>query len=103
MRLKADLEGRGHEVWFNSERLKGGVDWQRYIEDGIEWAALGKFVLLVTPRSVRRPDGFCRKELARAYERHPTIIPVMVATDRPQNVKPAMTVISLTLGRVSLV
>jgi hypothetical protein len=63
LRLKADLEGRGHEVWFAVDRLQPGADWERYIEEGIEWAASGKFVLLLTPHSVRRPDGFCLNEL----------------------------------------
>jgi len=85
LRLKSDLEGRGHEVWFDVERLKPGGDWERYIEDGLDWvsAGRGKFVLLMTPHSVRRPDGYCLNELARAYSRQLTIAPVMVSTVEP--------------------
>ncbi len=36
LRLKADLEGRGHEVWFALDRLKPGADWESYIEEGLE-------------------------------------------------------------------
>ena len=36
VRLKQDLEARGHKVWFDVERLKPGGDWERYIEEGFE-------------------------------------------------------------------
>ena len=32
--LKDGLKKRGHEVWFDRERLIPGRDWERYIEDG---------------------------------------------------------------------
>lgn len=38
-RLKEDLQARGHEVWFDADRLMPGADWERYIEEGLEWAA----------------------------------------------------------------
>lgn len=28
-RVRGDLRARGHEVWFDAERLKGGGDWER--------------------------------------------------------------------------
>jgi TIR domain len=69
-RLKADLEDRGHDVWFDVERLKPGGDWERYIEEGFDFTSqekeIGRFILLMTPHSVRRPDGYCLNELARA-------------------------------------
>jgi hypothetical protein len=69
-RLKQDLEARGHEVWFDAERLIPGADWERYIEEGLEWVAAvpreGRVVLIMTPYSVRRPDGYCLNEIARA-------------------------------------
>jgi transcription elongation factor Elf1 len=37
--LKKDLQERGHEVWFDLDRLKPGGDWERYIEEGIEWVS----------------------------------------------------------------
>ena len=62
-RLKADLSRRGHEVWFDSERLKEGGDWERYIEEGINHVArdisTGRVVFIMTPHSNRRPDGYC--------------------------------------------
>jgi hypothetical protein len=69
-RLKKDLQTRGHEVWFDLDRLKPGGDWETYIEEGLDWVAevpgSGRIVLLLTPHSVRRPDGYCLNEIARA-------------------------------------
>jgi WD40 repeat protein len=81
-RLKQDLEGRGHQVWFDEERLLPGEDWETCIERGLEWVAaeakLGRVVLLMTPHAVRRADGYCLNELARALERSLPVVPVMV-------------------------
>jgi len=86
-RLKEDLEARGHEVWFDLERLSPGGDWERYIEEGLEWVAedlaRGCVVLLMTPHSVRRPGGYCHNEVARAISRSLTVVPVMVVRCEP--------------------
>jgi WD40 repeat protein len=102
-RIKRDLEAAGHEVWFDLERLKPGGDWERYIEEGFEFVSKdsksGRFLLLMTPHSVRRPDaseanrrnyGYCLNEVARAYSRNLPIIPVMVA-----DVEPPLSICSL--------
>jgi tetratricopeptide (TPR) repeat protein len=86
--IKADLEQRGHEVWFDAEQLKVGKDWEAYIEQGIEWASGvnrkdGRILILMTPHSVRRPDGFCLNELACALDHHLSVVPVMVAQVEP--------------------
>ena len=39
VRLKQDLEEQGFPVWFDRERLLAGIDWDRAIEDGLDWAA----------------------------------------------------------------
>jgi hypothetical protein len=90
-RVKRDPEVLGHEVWFDVERLKPGGDWERYIEEGFERVSKDsesrRFLLLMTPHSVRRPDGYCLNELARAYGRSLPIIPVMVSTvDAPLSI-----------------
>ena len=83
-KLALDLKERGHLVWFDQERLKPGGDWEQNIEDGIDFVCHGKnddtgrFLFIMTPHSVRRPDGFCLNELARAISRSLPIIPVML-------------------------
>jgi tetratricopeptide (TPR) repeat protein len=86
-RLKRDLQGRGHVVWFDQERLTSGEDWEHRIEQGLDWVAehpaAGRIVLLMTPHSVRRPDGYCLNEVARAVERRLKVVPVMVVWCEP--------------------
>lgn len=85
-RLRDDLRARGHEVWFDAERLGGGLDWERGIDEGLARTAAapgGRVILLLTPHSVRRPDGYCLNELARALSRGMTVIPVMVSWCEP--------------------
>lgn len=86
-RVRDDLRARGHEVWFDVERLGGGVDWERGIDEGLartdEVPGHGRVVLLLTPHSVRRPDGYCLNELSRALSRGMTVIPAMVSWCEP--------------------
>ena len=81
--LKDALEARGHELWFDQEQLGVGLDWERRIEDGLAWC--DRVVLTMTPHAVRRPDGYCLNELAKALERQKVIIPVLL-TDVPNGV-----------------
>lgn len=83
LQIKADLEERGHEVWFDLERLRAGVDWESYIEDGLRWC--DKVVLAMTPHSVRRSrgdpsasDGFCLNEIAKALQLRRPILPILL-------------------------
>lgn len=78
--LKLALEARGHQIWFDEEQLGIGLDWEDRIERGLDWC--DRVVLTMTPHSVRRPDGYCLNELAKAMERQKTIIPVLL-TDVP--------------------
>ena len=86
-RLKSDLEGRKHKVWFDLDRLQPGGDWEAYIEQGLNWAAGaggdGRVVLLMTPHSVRRPRGYCLNEIARALQRLLPVVPIMVVECEP--------------------
>jgi hypothetical protein len=70
--LVEDLRRRGHPVWFD-ESLRTGDDWEHRIEQGLQQAGAcldrGRFVLLMTPHAVRRPDGYCLNELASALRR----------------------------------
>lgn len=86
-KLKVDLMARSHEVWFDKERIRSGVDWENYIDEGLEWVASkpkeGYLLLLMTPHSVRRPDGYCLNEVARAISKSIPIIPIMLVWSEP--------------------
>ena len=62
-RIKADLEKRGHDVWFDKSEIKVGDDWRRSITDGI--AQSHRFVSFLSKHSTRDP-GVCRDEIAIA-------------------------------------
>lgn len=89
LRVKAGLEARGHEVWFDVERLREGRDWEAWIEQGLQQCDL--LVLLMTPYSVRRrdrrdprsQDGYCLNEIAAALLRNKLIIPVLLVSLEP--------------------
>jgi hypothetical protein len=85
--LRDDLRDRKHTVWFDEERLLPGHDWEAFIEKGLEHLAADKanaaVILLLTPHSVRRPDGYCLNEVARALGRGLRIIPLMVVESEP--------------------
>ncbi len=87
VRIKNDLEERGHEVWFDRDRIKPGKDFELYIEEGLKWLTEDKsrarFLYLMTPHSVRRPDGFCLNELTSAMMKELSIFPVMVQMSEP--------------------
>jgi len=74
--LRDALRKRGHEVWFDEEQLASGLDWEHRIEQGLKWC--DKVVLTMTPHSVRRPDGYCLNEIAKALESQKLIIPVLL-------------------------
>lgn len=60
-RLKADLESRGHEVWFDGEQIKAGDDWRAKITRGIQDSDRG--VAFLSKHSTRDP-GVCLNEIA---------------------------------------
>jgi tetratricopeptide (TPR) repeat protein len=74
--LRDALRTRGHEVWFDEEQLGTGLDWEQHIEEGLAWC--DRVVLTMTPHSVRRPDGYCLNEIAKALELRKPIIPVLL-------------------------
>jgi 8-oxo-dGTP pyrophosphatase MutT (NUDIX family)/tetratricopeptide (TPR) repeat protein len=87
LRLRDDLIARGHEAWFDVDRLKPGYDFELGIEKGLQWVAANKpnavVLLLLTPHSVRRPDGYCLNEVSQALRLGLKIIPLMVADSEP--------------------
>jgi hypothetical protein len=81
------VQARGHEVWVDVERLSAGVDWEDGIAGGLTWVKDaqhdGRVLLLMTPHALRRPDGYCLNEIARAASSRLAIFPVMVADSEP--------------------
>lgn len=75
-RLKQDLEALGFEVWMDEDGIRPTNDWQIAIELGIE--KTHSVIALMTPHSMRRPDGVCLDELAYARFKGKNIIPIMV-------------------------
>ena len=86
-RLRYDFDARGHQVWFDEQQLSPGGDWETHIEGGLQSLVADKensaVVLLLTPYSVRRPDGYCLNEIARAVSHGLRIVPVMVVESEP--------------------
>ena len=77
---------RGDEVWFDEDKLKAGCCWEEYIENGLKWISNdpdGKMILIMTPHSVRRPDGYCLNELSYALDLRLDILPVMLVWTTP--------------------
>jgi hypothetical protein len=62
-RIKADLEKRGHDVWFDKSEIKFGDDWRRAITDGITGS---NRVLSFLSKYSTRDSGVCRDEIAIA-------------------------------------
>lgn len=62
-RIKADLEARAHDVWFDQTEIKGGQDWRRSITDGI--VASDRVLSFLSKHSMREP-GVCIDEIAIA-------------------------------------
>jgi len=62
-RIKADLEKRGHDVWFDKSEIKAGDDWRRCITDGI--LKSDRVLSFLSKHSTRDP-GVCRDEIAIA-------------------------------------
>jgi hypothetical protein len=87
--IRQDLEGGGHDVWFDRDRLIPGTDWERSISRGLE--RCDAVVLLMTPHSVRyrdesvpdSTDGFCLNELSLALILGRRVVPVMLRDVRP--------------------
>ncbi len=62
-RIKVDLEGRGHDVWFDKSEIKCGDDWRRAITDGI--IGSNRVLSFLSKYSSRDP-GVCLDEIAIA-------------------------------------
>ena len=63
--IRADLEARGHDVWFDKTEIKAGDDWRRAILDGID--RRNQVLSFLSKHSTRDP-GVGLDEIA-IYER----------------------------------
>lgn len=61
--IKADLESRGHDVWFDKSQIKSGADWRKSITDGI--LKSNRVLSFLSKHSTRHP-GVCLDEIAIA-------------------------------------
>jgi hypothetical protein len=84
-RVYLDLEALGHQVWFDERTDEGGLKpaqrWEDSIERGIETADW--IIALMSPHSMRRPDGVCLDELSYGRFLNRPIVPLMVQMVRP--------------------
>lgn len=60
MRLKEDLEKRGHSVWIDKSKIKSGDDWRKSITTGILDSEI--LISFASKHSIRKP-GVCLDEL----------------------------------------
>jgi len=63
IKIKADLEKRGHEVWFDKREIKSGQNWRRSIIDGILKSNL---ILSFLSKHAMRDPGVCLDEIGIA-------------------------------------
>ena len=81
------LKEHGYEVYIDKEGIRTGQQWESRLEDGLLWAndgtKKGVFILLMTPYSVQRPDGYCLNEMLYALDLGLKMVPVMLKTVTP--------------------
>ena len=80
-RIKAGLEARGHDVWFDQSEIKSGDDWRSKITRGILDSET--VVAFLSKHSVRDP-GVCLNEIAIALAEKgdEAIVTVLVEPER---------------------
>ena len=87
LKLADALKESGYEIFIDIEGIRNGEQWEINLENGLNWTnekgRNGLFLLLMTPHSVRRPDGFCLNEIAYAIDIKLKIIPVMLKEVTP--------------------
>ncbi len=63
LKIKVDLEKRGHDVWFDKNEIKYGDDWRHAITEGI--VKSNKVLAFLSQHSTRNP-GVCLDEIGIA-------------------------------------
>lgn len=74
IKLSDMLKQKGWQVFIDTKEIREGQQWENCLENGLKWTNeagyKGTFLLIMTPYSVRRPDGYCLNEIAYAIEKH---------------------------------
>lgn len=87
IKLAEMLKNNEYDVFIDKEGIHYGEHWEINLEDGLKWTKEGKdnglFLLIMTPHSVRRPDGYCLNEIAYALDLKLKIIPIMLKKVTP--------------------
>jgi hypothetical protein len=78
-RFRADLEARGHTVWFDAKDIGCWDDWKGAITRGIDRSQMA--IAFMSRHGLRDP-GVCRNEMALALNRFGTIYPAPVSGRR---------------------
>ncbi len=87
-RIKADLENRGHDVWFDKSEIKFGDEWRRAITDGILQS--NRVLSFLSKHSTRDP-GVCLDEIAIAIGvKGGNIQTILVESEREVNPPPSI-------------
>ncbi len=73
VRLKNDLEQRGHTVWIDTSSIRGGDDWIAAIEDGINRC----YALITVVSTEANQSKWVRREFLFADNKDKRIIPVL--------------------------
>ena len=86
-KLADSLTDSGYKVFIDRDGIHHGEQWEINLEDGLNWtnggSGKGLFLLIMTPYSVRRPDGYCLNEIAYALDINLKIIPIMLKKVTP--------------------
>lgn len=77
-RFRADLEKRGHRVWFDAKDIGNWDDWKGAITRGIDRSDMA---IAFLSRHALRDPGVCRNEIAISLNRFGVIYPVAVESD----------------------
>ena len=87
IKLSDILKQKGWQVFIDTNEIREGRQWENCLENGLRWANeagdKGTFLLIMTPYSVRRPDGYCLNEIAYAIDLGLKILPVMAMQVTP--------------------
>lgn len=86
LRLKRDLEARGHQIWFDKSNIKAGDDWREDITHGLLEAS--EVLSFLSKHSVRQP-GVCLDEIRIALCEKSNAIQTILLEKEDEVVPPA--------------